>query len=838
MAVPVSSGPRVRVDGKFFRLGETKFYAKGVAYGPFAPNAGQDGAGFASEEQTVRDFAQIVELGANVIRVYQVPPKWFLDLAASHQLHVLVDIPWNTRSCFLDPPRSKREALEAVRRGVSACQGHLAVFAFSLANEIPTDIVRWSGANAVADFIDELCAEARRIDPGGLYTFTNFPPTEFLKPQTLDFVCVNVYLHQERAFTNYLFRLQTLAEGKPLLLGEVGIDSLREGEARKCEMLRWQVRGGFGAGLAGTVIFTFTDDWWKDGRQIEDWQMGLTQRDRKPKDSYRSVQKSYGVVPRTPLARYPKISVVVANYNGERTLKACLQSLERLNYPNYEVLLVDDGSTDKTREIASSITKVRYLHHERNLGLSAARNTGIAAATGEIIAFTDADCRADEDWLYYLAADFLASDFVAIGGPNLPPPEDSPVAAAVMASPGGPAHVMLTDRRAEHIPGCNFAAFKWALTEIGGFDPIFHRAGDDVDVCWRLQQAGYKIGFSPAAFVWHYRRPTVQAYLAQQHGYGQAEALLVRKHPENFNSFGGSIWRGRIYTHSKFGWLFRPPIIYRGHFASAGFQSLYSSDSAASLMLCATFEYHVLIALPLWILTALFHPLLLLAVVSLIFPVACCIAAAVQAELPRDKVRPWTRPLVAALFFLQPLVRGWARYQERLLPQRAGIAPQPSLDSEVLAQSRRGLDEVSYSSPGPLERLAVVKDLLRRLGERGWPHRADIGWSEYDVEIYDARWCKLQVTTAVEERAVPILRCRLRPCWSLRAKAGFWMLCGLELLVLSLIAPHPSWYWLLLWTLPFIVWLIRLEQRNLQSITIVLLDEMAKDWKWKRETES
>src|SRR5215469_8206580 len=379
--------PRVRVDGKFFRLGETKFYAKGVAYGPFAPNAGQDGAGFASAEQTARDFAQIVELGANVIRVYQVPPKWLLDLAASHQLHVLVDIPWNNRACFLEPPRSKREALEAVRRGVSACQGHPAVFAFSLANEIPTDIVRWSGGNPIADFIDELCAEARRIDPGGLYTFTNFPPTEFLKPQTLDFVCFNIYLHQERAFTNYLFRLQTLAESKPLLLGEVGIDSLREGEGRKCEMLRWQVRGSFGAGLAGTVIFAFTDDWWKDGRQIEDWEMGLTQRDRKPKDSYRAVQESYNAVPRTPLPRYPKISVVVASYNGDRTLKACLQSLERLNYPDYEVLLVDDGSTDSTRQIGSSMAKVRYLHHERNLGLSAARNTGIAAATGEIIAF-------------------------------------------------------------------------------------------------------------------------------------------------------------------------------------------------------------------------------------------------------------------------------------------------------------------------------------------------------------------------------------------------------------------------------------------------------------------
>src|SRR5258707_796130 len=83
---------------------------------------------------------------------------------------------------------------------------------------------------------------------------------------------------------------------------------------------------------------------------------------------------------------------------------------------------------------------------------------------------------------------------------------------------------------------------RWALDEIGGFDPIFMKAGDDVDVCWRLEQAGFKIGFSPAALVWHYRRSTIPAYLGQQSGYGEAEALLVRKHPEYFNSFGGSLW--------------------------------------------------------------------------------------------------------------------------------------------------------------------------------------------------------------------------------------------------------------------------------------------------------
>src|SRR6059036_3804781 len=119
MAQVVSPGPRVSVAGKFFRLGEKKFYVKGVAYGPFAPNAA--GQFFASPEQTANDFNQIRDLGANLIRIYHVPAKWFLDLAAEHGLKVLVDIPWNEERCFLDSADARAEALEAVRRAVSAC---------------------------------------------------------------------------------------------------------------------------------------------------------------------------------------------------------------------------------------------------------------------------------------------------------------------------------------------------------------------------------------------------------------------------------------------------------------------------------------------------------------------------------------------------------------------------------------------------------------------------------------------------------------------------------------------------------------------------------------------
>ena len=355
MATSTTSA-RVRVDGKFFRLGEKKFCPKGVTYGPFAPNPA--GERYASLEQTRKDFAQIKELGANTLRVYHVPARWFLDLAQEHGLKVLIDIPWSKERVFLDSPKLCDEAKTTVRDAVKLCAGHPAVFAYSVVNEIASDVVRWSGARRVAQFIEELVAEAKAIDPECLCTFGNFPPTEFLRPQNIDFHCCNVYLHQRRAFENYLARLQMIADTKPLVIGETGIDSMREGEEQKCEILSWQIEAGFRHGLAGLFIFSFTDDWHRNGVQVEDWTLGLTARDRTPKPSFDAVRRAFAVAPYFPLPSTPRVSVVVASYNGARTLEACLASLDRLNYPDYEVILVDDGSKDDTHRIVSAHPRV------------------------------------------------------------------------------------------------------------------------------------------------------------------------------------------------------------------------------------------------------------------------------------------------------------------------------------------------------------------------------------------------------------------------------------------------------------------------------------------------
>src|SRR5260221_7177764 len=110
------------------------------------------------------------------------------------------------------------------------------------------------------------------------------------------------------------------------------------------------------------------------------------------------------------------------------------------------------------------------------------------------------------------------------------------------------------------------------LRPMGGSAPVYTRGGDDGDVCGRLQEEGDKIVFAPAAMVWHHRRATVKAYLKQQRGYGDAEGLLKRKHPEKFRGFRADLsWLGPIYTRAGLGLLVGEPILHHGVFGAGMF---------------------------------------------------------------------------------------------------------------------------------------------------------------------------------------------------------------------------------------------------------------------------
>ena len=368
--------------------------------------------------------------------------------------------------------------------------------------------------------------------------------------------------------------------------------------------------------------------------------------------------------------------MVVCSYNGARTIDETLAGLRRLDYPNFEIIMVDDGSTDQTLAIASR-HGVR-LFRTANNGLSAARNVGLNAAMGSIVAYIDDDAYPDAHWLKYLAFAFLSSDHAGIGGPNIPPPGDGLISDCVSNAPGGPAHVLLTDDIAEHIPGCNMAFRREHLLAIGGFDPRFKIAGDDVDLCWRLQERDLTIGFAPAAVVWHHRRNSIRAYLKQQHGYARAEAMLAHKWPAKYNSVGHAIWHGRLYGRGSTPNLFERPRVYQGIWGTALFQSLYQpSPGTLSLVPLMPEWYALLLLCTVLAALGLSWPPLLFLIPLLVVGAGLTFLqagrAAQKATLNHAPSRTRSRAglfLIACLHLVQPAARLFGRVRYGIGPWR------------------------------------------------------------------------------------------------------------------------------------------------------------------------
>ncbi|HKF72096.1 MAG TPA: glycosyltransferase [Stellaceae bacterium] len=780
----------IHVRGKFFFAGDEKFFVKGVTYGPFA--VGSHGKQFPEYDVVARDFRLMAGMGATVVRVFTVPPVWLLDRAAEAGLRVLVGLPWSQHVAFLDSRKIQSEILRSVTEAVHGLNRHPAIFAYLIGNEIPPDMVRWHGAQRVRAFLIKLMKAVKALDPTHLVSYANFPSTEYLTVDFTDFVCFNVYLHDESAFRRYLSRLHNLSVDRPLVLTEFGIDSFREGREAQADILSWQIRAAFDMGVAGTFVFAWTDEWFTGGHLIEDWAFGLVDRDRSPKPAFHAVARRFHEPIPPGLALSPRVSVVVCAYNAERTMEACLASLEGLNYPDYEVIVVNDGSTDRTLAIAEGFPYARIIS-QPNKGLSVARNVGAEAATGEIVAYTDSDCVADPDWLTYLVATIERKQLVACGGPNFPPPEDSLVPSAVAVSPGGPTHVLLTDETAEHIAGCNMAFRRDALLALGGFDPIYRAAGDDVDMCWRFQDAGHTIGFSPAAIVWHFRRNTVGAYIGQQRGYGKAEALVYAKHPVRFNLFGQAKWLGRIYGDLSASFLVsRKPLIYSGVFGRGLFQTLYEPPSSLTAVLPLSFEWNVA-ALALAAAGGLAGGWFSLLGLPLFTTWILAIRTALKAPIDPRFRGIEARALVALLVYLGPILRGWERLKWRFKTVRPE-EPEGSLgavEQRARISWRDRALYLSYWSERGDEKEAVLAGLMRVLAPLKYFVIMDGGWSDWDIKVSRGVWTRALVLCCVENHGGNKRLLRVRCMLTLSRFAKLMLRSYLAASVLALVLGAP-----------------------------------------------
>ena len=784
---------RLSIDGKFLRAGDTRFLVKGVTYGTFAPK--ENGCQFPSASVVRRDFAAMAQAGFNTVRIYTPPPLSLLDDAASAGLRVIVGLPWTQHVAFLDDRWLAESIRRDVVRHIRAYADHPAVLMFALGNEVPPGVVRWHGREAVENFLQNLCEDARDASPESLFTYVNYPPTSYLDLSSFDVCSFNVYLHRDRELRAYLAHLQNVAGQKPLLLAEAGADSIREGLDGQAALTAQHVRAAFEEGACGAVAFAWTDEWWRGGFDIQDWSFGLVDRDRQPKPALAAVSQAFADAPFSADARasWPRVSLVICAYNAADTLGECLTSLDALVYPALEIIVVNDGSTDGTgtlvetwaaadRPAASGVRSRRVLNVP-NAGLSAARNIGLENATGEIVAYTDADACVDPLWLAYLVQPFLNSDVVGSGGPNIVPPDDPRIAQCVARAPGGPTHVLLDDRIAEHVPGCNMAFRREALRAIGGFNPIYLRAGDDVDVCWRLQERGWRIGFAPAALVWHRHRSSVRAYWRQQVGYGEGETWLALKHPAKFIG-GDMLWRGRIYSPLPFVRALYRDRLNTGTWGTAAFPSVYNSGASGLTFVPASAGWLVLASV-LMLAGALFDRVyhdaaraaFVLGSAGLLTSIVRCLRFAWQADFATAAFRD--RLLVAGLHLIQPLARLRGRIRGHFaapadLSAAAAttVRALPSLGRALaltggVRLERKFWTEKWTSLPQVLEHLVAA---LRRQRGAG---RVDVdeGWSQrWDVALPIGGFARLEARGLVEEHSQGA--CLLRMSTRLRPTGG------------------------------------------------------------------
>lgn len=230
----------------------------------------------------------------------------------------------------------------------------------------------------------------------------------------------------------------------------------------------------------------------------------------------------------------PRMSVVVPVHNCRETIAKCLYALGNLEHPSYEVIIVDDGSTDDTASVAESFEWCTVIRLDKG-GPSRARNVGVAAAQGQFVAFTDGDCRVDPRWLTELAQGFNAADVAGVGGDQRSPDDETAAGRLIQEffrSVGFMTGYITTSGRqgeTDHNPSCCSAYRTAVFNEVGGFDEQLW-PGEDVDLDYRIRRKGYRLVFNPRAVVSHYRPKTIGGLARMMSRYGACQWPLMRRY--------------------------------------------------------------------------------------------------------------------------------------------------------------------------------------------------------------------------------------------------------------------------------------------------------------------
>jgi glycosyltransferase involved in cell wall biosynthesis len=234
------------------------------------------------------------------------------------------------------------------------------------------------------------------------------------------------------------------------------------------------------------------------------------------------------------MSERPRISIVIPVYNCSRTIAKCVDSLARMDHSDFEIIVVDDCSTDGTAEICESYDNVRVIRMAKG-GPSRARNIGVAECRGEFVAFTDGDCVVERNWLTELAKGFDGPLVAGVGGDQRSPHDDTEFGKLVqdflktigfMTGYIKP-HSKL--KETDHNPSCNAIYRKTVFQEVGGFDEWLW-PGEDVELDRKIVDRGYKLIYNPDAVVFHYRPASLAGFCSMMRRYGASQWPLVRRY--------------------------------------------------------------------------------------------------------------------------------------------------------------------------------------------------------------------------------------------------------------------------------------------------------------------
>lgn len=226
-----------------------------------------------------------------------------------------------------------------------------------------------------------------------------------------------------------------------------------------------------------------------------------------------------------------KISVIIPVYNGEKFIEECLSSILKQTKKPDEIIVVDDGSKDKTIDIVKRFKKVKLLKQEHK-GPAAARNLGAKKAKGELLLFIDADCKADEKWIEEMIKPFKNKEIVGVQGRYKT--EQKGLIARFVQCEIEERYERMRKRKYIDFIGSYAAAYrKNIFLKFGGFDETYKMAsGEDADLSFKLSKSGYKMVFNENAIVYHQHVDSLKAYLKQKFWRAYWRVKLYREHSD------------------------------------------------------------------------------------------------------------------------------------------------------------------------------------------------------------------------------------------------------------------------------------------------------------------